>query len=59
MALTSRLPGESDRDFLAHHHPRADSDLLIKLRTSSLRMRKQPEDTECPIVQGSLEPWMR
>ena len=27
--------------------------------TSSLVMRKQPEDTAWPIVSGSLEPWMR
>src|SRR6266581_3892593 len=27
--------------------------------TSSLRIRMQPDDTLVPIVQGSLEPWMR
>ena len=27
--------------------------------TSSLVMRKQPDDTAWPIVSGSLEPWMR
>jgi hypothetical protein len=27
--------------------------------TSALRMRMQPDEALCPMVQGSFEPWMR
>lgn len=32
---------------------------LYRSVTSSLVMRKQPDETAWPIVSGSLEPWMR
>jgi len=42
-----------------HDYPGPDIDAAVRSVTSSFRIRMQPDETLVPMVQGSLEPWMR
>ncbi len=48
------IPAASD-----HHHAGADRHPLVEVVTSSFIIRMQPDETDWPIVWGSLVPWMR